>query len=116
VEPPAMERLMAHGWPGNIRELRNEIKRLHALADGDIRVEDLSEGILRQEPADFPFHDLERQLSQLTLKDATERLEKEMIRSALIQARGNKSVVAKMLQVPKTSLYNKINKYGFDKL
>jgi DNA-binding NtrC family response regulator len=116
IEPPAMERLMAHSWPGNIRELRNEIKRLHALSDGDIRVEDLSEGILRQEPADFPFRDLERQLSHLTLKDATERLEKEMIRSALIQARGNKSVVAKMLQVPKTSLYNKINKYGFDKL
>jgi DNA-binding NtrC family response regulator len=116
IEPAAMERLMAYGWPGNIRELRNEIKRLHALSDGDIKVEDLSEGILRQEPADFPFRDLERQLSRLTLKDATERLEKEMIRSALIQARGNKSVVAKMLQVPKTSLYNKINKYGFDKL
>jgi DNA-binding NtrC family response regulator len=42
-------------------------------------------------------------------------VEREMIRSALIQCRGNKSLMAKMLQVPKTSLYNKINKYGFDK-
>ena len=48
------------------------------------------------------------------LKEATERLEKEMIRNALVQARGNKSQVAKVLQVPKTSLYNKINKYGID--
>jgi transcriptional regulator with PAS, ATPase and Fis domain len=34
-----------------------------------------------------------------------------MIRSALTETRGNKSLVAKTLQIPKTSLYNKINKY-----
>jgi two-component system, NtrC family, response regulator HupR/HoxA len=116
IDPAALQRLARYNWPGNIRELRNEIKRLHALTDGDIRVQDLSETILSDEVEEFPFHDFERQISQLTLREATERLEKEMIRNALIQSKGNKSLVAKMLQVPKTSLYNKINKYGFDKL
>jgi DNA-binding NtrC family response regulator len=99
-----------------VRELRNEIKRFFALAEGDIRVQDLSETILAGDSRDMPFHLLERDLSHLTLKEATERLEKEMIRNAIIQSRGNKSLVAKMLQVPKTSLYNKINKYGLDRL
>jgi len=116
IDPAALQRLVRYNWPGNIRELRNEIKRFHALSDGDVRVQDLSETILSDEVEEFPFHDFERQISQLTLREATERLEKEMIRNALIQSKGNKSLVAKMLQVPKTSLYNKINKYGFDKL
>ena len=116
IDPAALQRLVRYNWPGNIRELRNEIKRFHALSDGDIRVQDLSEAVLSDEVEEFPFHDFERQISQLTLREATERLEKEMIRNALVQSRGNKSLVAKMLQVPKTSLYNKINKYGFDKL
>jgi len=43
-------------------------------------------------------------------------VEKELIRTALLQARGNKSLVAKNLKVPKTSLYSKINKYGLENL
>jgi len=34
---------------------------------------------------------------------------------ALIEARGNKSIVAKKLEIPKTSLYNKISKYQLDR-
>jgi transcriptional regulator with PAS, ATPase and Fis domain len=116
VEPEAMQRLERYTWPGNVRELRNEIKRVCALAEGDVRVQDLSDTLLAGENRDVPFQLLERDLSHLTLRDAMERLEKEMIRSAIHQARGNKSKVADMLQVPKTSLYNKINKYGLDKI
>ena len=88
---------------------------MFALSEGDIRVQDLSESTLQGEPQDFAFKDFERELGRLTLREATERLEKEMIRNALVQCRGNKSLVAKMLQVPKTSLYNKINKYDMEK-
>jgi two-component system NtrC family response regulator len=111
IEPAAMQYLIQHSWPGNIRELLNEIKRLHTLSDGDIRVGDLSETVLVGETRGLPFQEIERELSHLSLKEATERLEKEMIRNAFVQCRGNKSLMAKMLQVPKTSLYNKINKY-----
>ena len=116
IEPAAVQRLIQYRWPGNIRELLNEMKRLHTLSDGDIRVADISETVLVGETRDLPFQELERELSHLSLKDATERLEKEMIRNALVQCRGNKSLMAKMLQVPKTSLYNKINRYGLEKV
>ncbi len=116
IDPAAVARLVQHAWPGNIRELRNEVKRLHALSDGDIRIQDLSETLLAGDGMDLPFQELERLLPRLTLREATERMEKEMIRNALVQCRGNKSLMAKMLQVPKTSLYNKINKYGLDRV
>ena len=116
IDPAAMQRLHQYNWPGNIRELFNEMKRLYALSDGDIHVPDLSETVLLGETQDLPFQELERELSHLSLKEATERLEKEMIRNALVHCRGNKSLMAKMLQVPKTSLYNKINKYSLEKV
>ncbi len=47
----------------------------------------------------------------MTLKEATEHLEKVLIQHALGTSDGNKSLVAKTLQIPKTSLYNKIHKY-----
>jgi DNA-binding NtrC family response regulator len=116
IEPAALQRLMKYNWPGNVRELRNEIKRFFALSEGDIGVHDLSETILAGEKPDATFKSLGQEIFHLTLKDATERLEKEMIRNAIVQSRGNKSLVAKMLQVPKTSLYNKIAKYGLDRI
>lgn len=114
IDPIAMERLLSYNWPGNIRELQNEVRRMFALSDDTIQTQDLSETLRAGNSQDPPFQALERELASLTLKEATERLEKEMIRNALVQARGNKSQVAKVLQVPKTSLYNKINKYGID--
>ena len=115
VEPAALQRMMQHSWPGNIRELQNEVKRLYALSDGMIRVSDLSEVILQGEGRDLLHTGIEKELGDLTLREATEKLEREMIRWALISTRGNKSMVAKKLQIPKTSLYNKINKYQLDK-
>ena len=103
-------------WPGNIRELQNEVKRLYALSEDTIQVHDLSETILQGGHAKSEFKSLERDLLDLTLKEAVERVEERMIRHALIELRGNKSLVAKKLQVPKTSLYNKINKYGLNRI
>ena len=115
IEPATLDIIMNYNWPGNIRELQNEVRRMYALSDETVRPQDLSETIRAGNADDFPLQNLERELSGLTLKQATERLEKEMIRNALTECRGNKSLVAKMLQVPKTSLYNKINKYGIEK-
>jgi DNA-binding NtrC family response regulator len=115
IEPAALDQLTNYSWPGNIRELRNEISKLLALVDGDIRIQDLSETIRLGDRRDFPFQSLEKELPHLTLREATERLEKEMIRQAIAHCRGNKSLMAKLLQVPKTSLYNKISKYGLER-
>ncbi len=115
IEPAAVERMLRYAWPGNIRELQNEVKRMYALSEGMIRVSDLSEIILEGGGRDILHAGLEAELNDLTLHEATERVEKELIRKALISSRGNKSMVAKKLQIPKTSLYSKINKYQLDK-
>ena len=115
IEPTTLDVIMHYDWPGNIRELQNEVRRMYALSDESVRPQDLSDTIRAGNSDEFPLHNLERELSGLTLREATERLEKEMIRSALVECRGNKSLVAKMLQVPKTSLYNKINKYEIER-
>lgn len=116
IEPAAMRYLMEYEWPGNIRELQNEVKRLYALSEEEIRVIDISEQVLRGNEEKPRLNDLESDLVQLTLRDAVERMEEHLIRHALINCRGNKSLVAKKLQVPKTSLYNKIKKYGLNRL
>ncbi len=116
IEPAAMARLAEHNWPGNIRELQNEIKRVYALCDGDVKVSDLSDEILRGRDDSHNLTNLESELTNLTLKEAVERVEEHMIRTALVDCRGNKSLVAKELQVPKTSLYNKINKYDLNRI
>ncbi len=116
IEPAAMTYLTEYDWPGNIRELQNEVKRLYALADGDIRVADLSENVLRGDDRRPEMQNLERDLANMTLKEAVERVEEFLIRNALIECRGNKSLVAKKLSVPKTSLYNKISRYQLGRL
>ncbi len=116
MDETAMGCLVDYEWPGNIRELQNEVKRLYALSEDTIQVHDLSETILQGGHAKSEFKSLERDLLDLTLKEAVERVEERMIRHALIELRGNKSLVAKKLQVPKTSLYNKINKYGLNRI
>ena len=114
VAPETMQRMQDYDWPGNIRELQNEVRRMFAMGDEIIQIRDLSEAMLSEETPAFSLAKLEQDLGSLTLKEATECLEKEMIRMALDQCRGNKSLVAKVLRVPKTSLYNKINKYRLD--
>ena len=74
----------------------------------------LSEQIRRGEGIDVLSSSLEEELRCMTLKDALEKVEKALIKRALLNAQGNKSQVAKQLQIPKTSLYNKINKYQLD--
>ena len=112
IDSQAMQALVQYSWPGNVRELQNEVKKLFALSDGEtIGFSDLGDSIISDDDGGGPFRSWPFDLSHLTLKDATEQLEKEMIRGALTETGGNKSLVAKTLQIPKTSLYNKINKY-----
>ena len=50
--------------------------------------------------------------AHMSLKEATDEFECELIRQALTKNSGNKSLVAKSLRIPKTTLYNKIKKYS----
>jgi two-component system response regulator HydG len=93
-----------YSWPGNIRELKNVIKRAVLLSDnGMIHLEGLSDEMLYQNQSDISSHSL-----------AKADYEKDRIVKALKQTNFNKSKAAKLLNVTRKTLYNKLNHYDLD--
>ena len=78
VQPAAMARLLAHDWPGNIRELRNVLERARLFADdGVVRPEHLPEWLNTSLPAPSPkaqdFTDLDQGIRQLVAEGRLSR-------------------------------------------
>ncbi|WP_237154243.1 sigma-54-dependent transcriptional regulator [Oryzibacter oryziterrae] len=97
LDAAAMGRLMSYRWPGNVRELRN-------VADRCVL------GIERGFP---PFAEAAPTASaQLSLPQAVEAFERAMISDALARADGNIGRAAQALQVPKSTLHDKMGKLG----
>jgi transcriptional regulator with PAS, ATPase and Fis domain len=109
----AIEKMYDYHWPGNIRELENEMERVTVLAGSETRItaEMLSPRI--REASDRP----KVQGSRLSgkLKDALEELERDMIREGLRRTGWNKSRLAKELGISRAGLIMKVEKYGLDK-
>jgi DNA-binding NtrC family response regulator len=104
--PKAMEALIAHTWPGNVRELENVVERAVALAPGPIVEEgDLPEKLLG---AHRPGPSAPGPRQGPTLDD----LIRERVLRALGEARGNKSEAARMLGVPRRTLYRMLERYA----
>nr|WP_321415813.1 sigma-54 dependent transcriptional regulator [uncultured Allomuricauda sp.] len=95
--------LQKYDWPGNLREMKNVIKRAVLFSTTDIMMpnalaDDVVEGANVEQEDNFSKSDYE----------------KERILSALKQTNFNKSKAAKLLQVTRKTLYNKINQYQLD--
>lgn len=108
ISPEAMAILRNYTWPGNLRELRNIVKRATLLCMSDvIAPEHLPEGLGTSEPhAIVP--------NTTDLKQLQEAQEKAMIVKVLQDTRYNKSKAARMLNIDRTTLYAKIKQYGID--
>jgi len=115
-EPEAMKALTAYDWPGNIRELENEVKRAAVLASGKrITFDDLSEAVKeeRLEPLESgPVMETTSGKSKQSLKDRVTVLEIQMIRDAMTQTGNDKRRTAKMLGLSHQGLLNKLKRYG----
>jgi DNA-binding NtrC family response regulator len=97
----AMQMLLAHPWPGNIRELDHAVERSVLLAQGDhVRAVDL--GLRTGGGTAAP------RLEDLTL----EEVEKALIQKALSRYEGNVSAAAKALGLSRSALYRRIASYG----
>lgn len=100
----ASEALQRYSWPGNLRQLKNIVKRATLLARGEfITLHDLGDEILSQ-PASTP------QTSSLVLHD--EEMEKQRILNALQQTGNNKTKAALLLGIDRKTLYNKMKLYN----
>ncbi len=109
----AMEKIFDYPWPGNIRELENEVERLIVLSGDEPRV---AAELLSQRIRDFGENAKVQGVRVAgKLKDALEELEKTMIREGLRRTNWNKSRLAKELGISRAGLIMKVEKYGLDK-
>ncbi len=112
----AVSILLAYHWPGNVRELVNTVEALVNLVDGpDIRPEDLPPHIrsAAKTPDGQGAEEAQEELSLVReVKRAAEERERERILAALSQAGGNKAKAARLLGIHRSTLYEKLRKYG----
>jgi Nif-specific regulatory protein len=107
--PEVLRRLTVAPWPGNIRQLRNEVMRLAAIARHTLITEDdLLEGLPMPRYAE-PVAVKSRPQS---LKSAVGQLEKQMILEALQGTRNNQQQAAKTLGLSRQGLINKMKRYA----
>lgn len=95
----ACEKLTAHSWYGNIRELEHAIEKAVIICNGN------------SIPAEM-FQLVQKTEIQQTEASTLEEMEKAMIRKALDKCRGNLSAVASQLGITRQTLYNKMKKFG----
>jgi len=102
LSKPVLERLAAHAWPGNLRELENCLERIHVLGRGGVEALELAEfDFLDQELVGVEIDLAERALALgLDLK----AIESAMIEAALRRERGNRSAAARRLGITRRVL------------
>jgi two-component system nitrogen regulation response regulator NtrX len=107
--------LQAHDWPGNIRQLRNNVERLLILARGDanqeITVEMLPSEIGKMLPA-TPGRGGGEHLMTLPLRDAREVFEREYLSAQVARFGGNISRTAEFVGMERSALHRKLKSLG----
>ncbi|MFA4992250.1 MAG: sigma-54 dependent transcriptional regulator [Candidatus Omnitrophota bacterium] len=108
ITKEAMETLEAFDWPGNIRELENVIERAMVLARNKEIDKDVLPDILRRKNGNG------KNGNGGSLKEILEEPERDIISKVLEEVSGNRTEAATRLGINRTTLYNKIRKYGLD--
>jgi Nif-specific regulatory protein len=109
VTPEALDQLGAYSWPGNIRELENEVQRLVIQCD--------NEGFITPDLLAPSVRKVEGLLGRVapkkgTLKDMMEEVERWLLVEALRDHGGNKTKTAETLGITREGLHKKLAKYG----
>jgi two-component system, NtrC family, response regulator HydG len=126
LSPAVWDIFYTYDWPGNLRELRNIIKRAVLLSSGE-KIEkealplELYDSAFLQERSAQPNAVLTSSMGDSSLNQPTtdyksqwKEQEKELIQKVLQDTRFNKSKTARILNMDRKTLYSKIEKYGLE--
>jgi DNA-binding NtrC family response regulator len=107
LSPAAREAIVEYGWPGNVRELRNAIQRAAILGGaviepGDLRIDEDDAATAAGDAVAIEGRSMEE-------------LERDAIEAALKRAGGSRRAAAAALKMPKSTLCDKVRRYGLDK-
>ena len=118
IDHEAMQALLAHSWPGHVRELENAIKAAVAMADGSVIHRDaLPESVAPRAPRpanSSPLIDIERPLPDLT-NDLIGRVERDYFTRLLACYKGNVARCARHSGLSRRSVTQKLLKYDLDR-
>ena len=113
----AMAVLQSHDWPGNVRQLRNNVERLMILAGGDaeavINADMLPQDVGSMVPS-MPGSDVGEHLMGLPLRDAREVFEREYLVAQISRFGGNISRTAEFVGMERSALHRKLKALGID--
>jgi transcriptional regulator with PAS, ATPase and Fis domain len=119
IAPEAMGLLAGHSWPGNVRELANMLERLVVLkGEGILDVQDLPPKLKMHSAASSPNIGMnvpELSREGICLNTAVSEFEKNLIYQSLEKTDWVKNKAAKLLQVKRTTLVEKIKRYELQK-
>ncbi|MFN8179135.1 MAG: sigma 54-interacting transcriptional regulator [bacterium] len=109
--PDAMSRLVAYGWPGNVRDLRHEIERAVAMADEGAEID--GSALSPEVQSAAPVAPVTLSAAE-SLQERVETIERQLVEQALRRTSGNRSHAAKLLGLSRRGLLNKIARYSID--
>ena len=106
ISGDALGTLIKHPWPGNLRELKNMMRRAALHTEGDVIGRSCIEALMSQKCRDRVTYPV------MSVKEAVKDLEKRMIVEALARTEGNKTKAAEMLELSYATLFAKIKEFG----
>ncbi len=110
--PEVFNILTSYNWEGNIRELKNTVEHLVVFSwNGKITLESVPEQIIERSLARVKESE-----SSFDLESCVAKTEMEVIKKVMEMVEGNKSRAAKILNIPRSTLYYKLNYYRMDDL
>ncbi|HEY7746887.1 MAG TPA: sigma-54 dependent transcriptional regulator [Desulfuromonadales bacterium] len=113
LHPEALKILQGYAWPGNVRELQNVIERGVLFCTGDtLQVADLPEP-LRQSCGETTAPAVSLELDR-PLPELLDAVEEDLIRRALVKARGVQAQAAELLGISRSNLQYKLKKFGLE--
>jgi two-component system, NtrC family, nitrogen regulation response regulator NtrX len=117
IGPDAMAVLQSHDWPGNVRQLRNNVERLMILAGGDpdamITANMLPQDVGSMVP-NMPSGNGGEHLMGLPLREAREVFEREYLSAQISRFGGNISRTAEFVGMERSALHRKLKSLGMD--